>query len=231
MKSIGREEFKMRAWASLLLAFSVAQLCLAADRFEGQIAGDYLEARSAEVYAGPCLMNSEANLAGDQAILSWRIREGSWDGVRLAGLGVVAVVKAQATIGDPYANPYPAKAVLIVDERATAEQSRALQSFARAQGGRLLENIVAVEKAPISFEERQHGSVTLAAGDIVRVETRPMKEGDHLCGNEELCYLPLTKLAHSMPVFTLVDQFRGRGLGVTWRLADKSSAFVGSFQY
>ena len=177
------------------------------------------------------LMNSEVNLVGDQAILAWRINKGSWEGVPLDGLGVVAVVKARATIGDPYANPYPAKAVLIVEERATAEQRQALRSLVQAKAGRHLENIVAVEAAPVLLQERQHGSVTLTAGDLVRIETRSMKEGDHLCGNEELCYLPLSKLAHSMPVFTLVDQFSGKGLGVTWKLADKSSAFVGSFEY
>ena len=149
----------------------------------------------------------------------------------LDGLGVVAVVKARATIGDPYSNPYPARAVLVVDERATAEQRRALESFARAKAGRLLENIVAVETAPVALEERQHGSVTLTAGDLVRIETRTMKEGDHLCGNEEVCYLPMTKLAHSMPVFTLRDEFNGKGLGVNWKISGKSSAYVGSFRY
>ncbi|MBI3895567.1 MAG: DUF1326 domain-containing protein [Acidobacteria bacterium] len=214
------------AWALIFAAFGTA-----AERGNGSISGNYVETRSAEVYSGLCLMNSEVNLAGDQAILAWQVNRGDWRGVPLAGLGVVAVVKARATIGDPYSNPYPAKAVLIVDERATAEQRRALQSLAQAKAGQLLENIVAVETAPILFQQREHGSVTLTAGDIVRIETRNMKEGDHLCGNEELCYLPLTRLAHSMPVFTLVDQFGGKGLGVTWKLADKSSAFVGNFEY
>lgn len=204
---------------------------LGADVAAATISGDYLETRSAEVYAGPCVSNSEVNLAGNQAILSWRINQGSWEGVALDGLGVIAVVKAKSTIGDPYGNPYPAKAVLIVDERATPEQRRALEDFARAKAGRLLENVVSVEASPIHFEERAHGSVVLAAGDIVRIETRSMTDQDHLCGNEELCYLPITKLVHAMPVFTLLSQFTGAGLDVKWRLADKSSAFVGSFSY
>lgn len=222
---------KRMGWAvvGFLCAGSLAGVLPAAD--QPSIAGDYVETRSAEVFAGPCLANSEVNLAGDQATLSWRVREGSWGGVPLDGLGVVAVVKARATIGDPYSNPYPARAVLIVDERATAEQRRALESFARAKGGRLLENVVAVEIAPVALEERQHGSVTLAAGDLVRIETRAMKEGDHLCGNEDVCYLPMTKLAHSMPVFTLRDEFNGKGLGVNWKIRGKSSAYVGSFRF
>jgi len=213
-----------------LMAFVIPAFAMAADS-AGTISGDYLETRSAEVYAGPCVSNSEVNLVGDQAILSWRINHGSWEGVPVDGLGVIAIVKANATIGDPYGNPYPAKAVVIVDERATAEQRRVLERFAQSKGGQLLDHIVSVGAAPIHFEEREHGSVVLAGGDIVRIETRSMTDKDHLCGNEELCYLPLTKLTHSMPVFTLVSQFTGQGLDVKWRIADKSSAFFGTFTY
>jgi|SRR5579885_1019875 len=219
--------FGFLLFASVLAAASFVH---AADA-PSSITGEYLETRSADVYAGPCVSNSEVNLVGDQAILSWRVNRGSWQGVPLDGLGVVAVVKAKATIGDPYANPYPAKAVLIVDERANAAQRQALERFAHAKAGRLLDHIVSVEAAPIRFEEHEHGAAVLNAGDIVRIQTRMMSEKDHLCGNEDLCYKPLTNLSHSMPVFTLLSQFEGQGLDVKWRVADKSSAFLGTFSY
>jgi len=38
-------------------------------------------------------------------VLTWSIREGSWDGVKLAGLNVVAVVKARGTLGDVQRDP------------------------------------------------------------------------------------------------------------------------------
>ncbi len=202
-----------------------------ADGQGGGISGDYVETRSAEIYAGPCISNSEVNLAGDQAILGWRINQGSWEGVPLEGLGIIAAVKAKATIGDPYGKPYPAKTVLIVDERASAEQRLALEHFARSKAGELLANVVSVEAAPIHFEERGHGTIVLSGGDIVRIETRGMTEEDHLCGNAELCYKPITALSHAMPVFSLVNQFTGKGLDVKWRIADKSSAFFGTFSY
>ena len=34
-----------------------------------QIAGDYVETRSADVWTGPCFANAEVGLAGDQAKL------------------------------------------------------------------------------------------------------------------------------------------------------------------
>src|SRR2546427_11634946 len=96
-----------------------------------QISGDYIETRNADIWTGACVANSELNLAGDQAILAWRVDEGKWNGVSLNGLGVVGVVKASATLGDNYNNPYPAQAGMIVDERANAEQRKALVGFAQ----------------------------------------------------------------------------------------------------
>ncbi|MYF03530.1 MAG: hypothetical protein F4230_00520, partial [Holophagales bacterium] len=58
------------------------------------VAGTYLEARTADVYTGPCFANSEVGLVGNEAIMAWRIEAGGWDGVDLSGLSVLA---AEAT--------------------------------------------------------------------------------------------------------------------------------------
>jgi hypothetical protein len=213
----------------VLLILGGSMLAAAADLKE-TISGNYVETRSAEVFAGPCMANSEMNLVGDEAILAWHVSQGSWQGVPLDGLGVAAAVKAHGTIGAPDSDPYPAKAVLLLDERANSAQREALESFARARAGKLLDEVVITASAPMHFEERAHGSVLFTAGDNLRVETRPMQEGDHLChGNEGLCYLPLTHLSHSMPTFTLMERYTGKGLGATWSISGKSSSFVGSF--
>jgi len=198
----------------------------------GQISGDYVEARSADVYTGPCFANGEVGLAGNQATLAWKIRRGDWNGTPLAGLSVVAVAKASATLGDIYSDPYPAKSVLIVDEQATEAQKVALIDFAKSMGGRLLENVVRVEVAPITMlvgEGNRHGSVTLTAGRLSRIETRSLGEKDHFCGNEFTYYPPLTELSHAMPAFTMADEYLGQGLGVEWRVYGKRNAFVGTF--
>ena len=213
----------------ILMVLGGAMLAAAAD-LSNTISGSYVETRSAEVFAGPCMSNSEVNLVGDEAILAWHVSRGSWQGVPLDGLGVAAAVKASGTIGAPDSEPYTAKAILLVDERATPEQRAALASFAHMRSGKLLDEVVSTSAAPMHFEERAHGSVLFTAGDSLRVETRPMEEGDHLChGNEGLCYVPLTHLSHSMPTFTLMERYTGKGLGATWSISGKSSSFVGNF--
>jgi Protein of unknown function (DUF1326) len=196
-----------------------------------QIHGDYLETRSADVYTGQCFANGEVNLVGNEAILAWHVRNGNWDGVPLDGLTVAAAIRAQGTLGDPYENPYPVKAVLLVDDQASESQRAALINFARHMGGGLLKDIAQVVPVPmeLAVSTEHHGVALLRAGQFATVQTRSIGDQDHLCGNEVTFYPPLTQLAHSMPAVALTDSYRGPGLGVSWDLHGKRSAFVGMF--
>ena len=204
---------------------------LAVSAFAQQIKGQYVETRSADVYTGQCFANGEMNLVGDQAILAWHIDQGSWEGVPLAGLSVVAAMKANATLGDPYGKPYPVKSVLLIDRRANPEQRQALINFAQQQGGELLRHVVKAIDVPIDMDVLQGHSAraSVRAGKFVTVETRGINANDHLCGNESTFYPPLTETAHAMPAVALTDQYQGQDLNVTWTLHDKRSAFVGTF--
>jgi hypothetical protein len=209
----------------------VALLLLSTTALGQQIRGDYIETRSADVYTGQCFANGEVNLVGDEAILAWHIQSGSWDGVSLDGLTVAAAVHAHATLGDPYANPYPALAVLFVDDQATPQQSSALVAFAHQMGGELLRHAQRVIPAPMELvvNPEHHGVALLRAGQFATVQTRPVNEKDHLCGNEATFYPPLTQLTHSMPAVALTDSYRGPGLDVDWESHGRRSAFVGTF--
>jgi hypothetical protein len=220
-------------------AACLSLLLLAAMVQAQQISGDYIETRNADVWTGACVANGELNLAGDQAILAWHVTQGEWNGVKLDGLGVVGVVKAAATLGDQFNNPYPAHAVMIVDSRANAEQQKALIGFAQNMTGELLKNVLEIKVATINMQvgsmtashhSMHDASTSLRAGNIVGVETRNIGGNDHLCGNENVYYAPLAKLAHSMPAVAELDEYDGPALGVIWTLHGKRSAFVGRFE-
>jgi len=216
-----------------LVSLLVAGVAFAASLPSKNVQGDYIEARTADVYTGPCVGNAEAGLIGELAVFGWRVNKGSWQGVSLDGLAVVAAVRASATLGDPYHSVYPVKSVLIIDERANAEQRLALRSFAKRMGGDLLQDIVRVEYQPIALE-LENGDVhslkaTLTAGTLAKIQTRAMHEGDQLCRNEDIWYDPLTKVSHAMPALTLAHSFSGSGLGTHWSSPYKRSAYVGNF--
>lgn len=205
-------------------------LALFAIPASAKITGSYVEVRSADVYTGPCFANSEVGLEGKQAILAWQVRDGEWNGVSLSGLSVVAVVDAKDTLGAPDHNPYPAKAVLIVDQRANPAQRQALIQFARSAAGRLVAHVVRVYSAPIQIQDgSKMGVVEVKAGALAKIETRSLCMGDNLCGNEALYYPPLIKVNHAMPAYTLQAEYQGKGLGMVWNLMGGRSAYVGTF--
>jgi hypothetical protein len=212
-----------------LMALLVAVAAVAG---AAEISGTYVEARNAEIYASHCFANSEMGLRGDLAVMGWQVNEGSWNNVSLDGLGVVAIVKARSTLGDPFGNPYPTKAVLIFDERASAGQREALASFAKNMSGDLLDDVVRTDTAPIALDihcDIHAKRATLTAGKLVHVETRAIVESDSLCHLDDLYYTPLARLSHAMPAFALENRFSGEGLGVVFSAPRRSSAYLGTF--
>lgn len=225
----------MQTSSRLVLSLvSAAGLCLAANRPTTELQGNYVEARTADVYTGPCFANAEVQQVGNLAVFGWKVNKGLWQGVDLEGLSVAAAVRATSTLGDRFASAYPVKAVVIVDQKASLEQRQALLSFAKRMGGDLLQDVQRVEVMPIEFTldgSIHNAKASLTAGTMAKIQTRAMNDGDHICSNEEAWYDPLTKLDHAMPAFALAHEFQGKGLNSTWKSPDKRSAFVGSFHY
>src|SRR2546425_152785 len=130
--------------ATLMVA---AASILTAKQTAPAISGDYLEARSCDVYTGPCFANAEMGLSGKEGILVWSVRQGAWNGVPLDGLNVIAVVRADGTLGDLRYQPRRGKAVLVVDRMATAKQQAALIDLARSLAGGLILEVSEVKAA------------------------------------------------------------------------------------
>ena len=198
----------------------------------GDIRGHYVEARTADIYTGPCFANSEVELTGNLAVLGWKIEKGAWQGVSLDGLSVMGVVHADSTLGD-FMHPevVGARAVVILDERATPEQRIALSQFARHMGGDLMKNIVRTDARPITFSSGDMHSreAKMVAGELAKVETRALEETDKICHNEAVWYKPLTQLDHAMAAYTVEQSYKGKGLDTTWSYPGKRSAYVGTF--
>jgi len=200
---------------------------------QAALTGSYVEVRSCDVYTGPCFANGETNLSGKEAILSWSIREGSFEGVKLGGLNVIAVVQAKNTLGDYTRFPEPTRSVVIVDEAANSQQRAALLKFAQQKAGPVLGETVRVDAAPIVNEAcvncTANGCTKLHAGDLVQIETRCLNGKDCVCGNEELYYPPLTSIADARAAYTTTAVFHGQGLNLQFNEAGRRSAYLGSF--
>jgi hypothetical protein len=214
---------------SVFLAFLLA---LSLSSHAQTLRGDYIESRSTDVYVAQCFANGEVGLTGNQALLAWHVEQGAWNGVRLDGLTVAAAVRARATLGDPYGDPYPAQAVLMVDSAANPQQRTALIALAQHNGGRLLENVAGVEYMPVVLDmpaDPHQGGAVLRAGKLATIITRPLNHHDHICGNETNFYQPLTEVSDAVSAVALTDEFRGQGLNAEWSNHGRRSAYLAHF--
>src|SRR6516165_10600129 len=86
-----------RAFTVAALVSLAAVPLLAGGR--GSVSGAYVEARTAEVFTGGCIMNSEAETVGKQAVLAWKVDRGTFNGIAIDGLSVVAAVAGDRNLG------------------------------------------------------------------------------------------------------------------------------------
>jgi len=193
------------------------------------MAGQYIESRNGDIYP-ICIANGEVNLIGREAILAWHVDRGTWGNVTLDGLNIIAVVRATNTLGDPDSNPLPARAKLIVDINATAKQRAALVNFVQEQAGELLNDIVAVEAAPIQFARgKQAGTATLIAGNNLRLTTKAL-DVSMLPDAELASYPPLAfHVTNVVPAVSTESMFSGVELGIHWNESGRAGSFVANF--
>jgi hypothetical protein len=219
------------------LAITVAALAVSAATLsagdKGRITGEYVEARTAEVFAGGCIMNSEAETLGRQAVMAWRITSGAFDGVTLDGLTVAAAVAGDRNLGMREMGgeqPTAVKAIIIVDPRATVAQRDALVRLVRELSNGLITHVVRVDVAPVKFATSQkYVEVSAPENSILLTVNKEMKH-DPSCGAMQW-FTPFTKLADAALGVAEEHAFEGQGLDTQWSAPNKRSAFFGTFVY
>src|SRR2546425_7757135 len=107
-----------RFWivASVLIA------CAAAIGFTSRaentnIKGDYVEVRTASVFAGACHFNGEVGTAGREAIMAWSFSTGTWNETNLTGARALAAVSPDETL--PNQAPAPRSEVILAQSAST----------------------------------------------------------------------------------------------------------------
>jgi hypothetical protein len=242
----GLHEWGLTQMWTMVSALSVVFLSLGAGaQSAAGIRGEYVEARTADVFTGPCFSNAAVFIYGNRAVMAWKVTEGSWKGVDLRGLCVAAAVNGTTTFSED--KPELATAVLIVDNQADSRQRDALVEMAKDLGGKRLCHISAITMARMSLKLEEHpGShgtpeehashgmpqsprASFWAAGVAQIVTRPLDERDHACGNEVVAYPPLSRSVKTQPAYTLGHKFKGEGLDSRWDDPNCRSSFVGHF--
>jgi hypothetical protein len=218
----------------LLVAVAVvlgSSLASASER--DHVIGEFVEARTAEVFAGGCIMNSEAETAGRQAVIAWRVTRGSFGGVALDSLAMVAAIAGDRNLGMREMGgeePHEVRAIITVDARATDAQRDALVSLARELSGGLITQVVRVDVAAVRFATTTT-QVDVAAADTVRLTVNKEMTHDPSCGAMQWFKPFSPQVTSSALGFAEAHAFSGEGIGSKWSAPHKRSAFYGTFSY
>lgn len=210
---------------------TVLVVCAAAIAFTSRaentdIKGDYVEVRTASVFAGACHFNGEVVTAGREAIMAWNFAAGSWQGTNLAGMRAIAVVTADENLANHSA---PRRAEIILDQSASHDQKVAMLEALKSRYAATLGEIVSVRSAPITFKHEGKAYEVASTEAAINVEAMP---NDLCCKQPNLVwYDPLVQLGQRKVGYTLKAVYSGHEVGDTWERDGENSAFYGSFAF
>ncbi len=189
------------------------------------VQGEYLEARSVSVYVGACHYGAEYVEGGREATLVWNIHQGTWKGVSLEGLTVVAVVTAQNNLA---LDTTTRRSVLYIDAKATSEQRTALTDLMTVKRNETLGEVVSTAHVPITFT-KQDVKYDLRVGEVLTLSV-----SRYPCQNctqpHQIWYKPLEQLDTPIVGKSTTYCYQDKILSVTWNCGeDTNNVFVGSF--
>ena len=208
--------------AAMLVA--VSALVFSSKAESVSLRGDYVEVRTASVFAGACHYNGEVVTTGRDALMAWKVTSGKWQGVDLSGVRVVAIVSADANLGESGA---ARQSEIIIDAGASRTQALAITNALKEKYAVSLGKIVEVRTAPISFERSGRTYAVVTNEAAINVEAMP---NDLCCKMPNLVwYAPLVGLENRKVGYTSKALYSGRVVGEPWSRSGENSAFYGTF--
>jgi hypothetical protein len=211
----------------LILGLSGAALPLPTKTTARFLKGDYVEARTASVFAGACHYNSELMTTGRDAVFAMSVSEGYWNTTSLAGVRVMAVVSSDENLSDESAGH---RSVIVVDNSASDAQAAAVVAALREKCGQSLGDVVSVRRGAVSFEDYDRQYTAGVAG-FATISTEAMPN-DECCKQPSMVwYTPLVPLTNRKVGYTKDAASLSETLGDSWDRRNENGAFYGQFSF
>ena len=187
------------------------------------VLGDYVEARTASVFAGACHYNGERVTTGRDAVLAWHIASGAWQGTDLSGVSAMAAVSCDDNLAEASA---ARRSELVVD--GSPAQVTALASLLANRCGSQLGAIVTVRQGTVAFH-RDGRAYHVNAEGFAELSIQPMPN-DACCSQpSNVWYTPLVPLAHRKVGYAQRAAYTAGTVGDAWDRSDENDAFYGAF--
>jgi hypothetical protein len=204
------------------LACCTPSLALAAEPPRGTL----LELHSCELYAGGCVVSSEATLGGRYLLRAWHFAGGSFNGVNFTGLEMAALVSASENLAA--SQSAEAEAVVYLPESAGAPQRDALLAWLKSADPDLRRAVLHTRVVPLRLA-RQQGGYTFTAGSFLSLATAPPGQCQTGACGEALWYQPHIATSLFTVAVNCASHVAEPLLQLKWDDAGKRSVFVARF--
>jgi hypothetical protein len=181
-----------------------------------------LEVHSCEVYAGGCVVSSQATLEGRYLIRGWKFSGGEFNGVDFTGLNL-AVIQASAENLAAAEAPH-AQGVVYLPHGASAAQEQALLAWLKA--GPDFQN-TELQTRVVNLDFHGDGqNYRLRAGGFLSVATGPLESCEAQACGEALWYTPRVEGSVFAVVLNKASSVDEPLLKLKWQESGKRSAFL-----
>jgi hypothetical protein len=188
--------------------------------------GRLIELHSCEVYAGACMVSSQATLGGRNTLQVWDLESGSWQGVSLKGLQMAVLESSSENLALPGARAD--QAVVYLPERANSEQRNALLGWLKSRDSQLATTKIQTRVLPMSLTCSPEG-IGFRAGQFALLRVAALGDcQNRICG-ESLWYEPNTPTSLFTVALNEGSRVNEPLLKLTWSDFGKRSVFVARF--
>lgn len=209
---------------ALAMIVAVSALVFTSQAENVSVRGQYVEVRTASVFAGACHYNGEVVTTGRDALMAWNVTSGKWQNVDLTGVRAMAIVNSSSNLAEANA---ARQSEVIIDSTATRAQAQAMLSALKEKYASSLGQIVEVRNAPVTFEHKDRSYTVKADDATINVEAMP---NDLCCKMPNLVwYKPLVGIENRKVGYTINASYGGRKVSDPWSRSGENSAFYGVF--
>jgi hypothetical protein len=188
--------------------------------------GTVLELHSCELYAGGCVVSSEAPLGGRYMLRAWNFTGGDFAGTELAGLQVALLQTSSENLAAP--NAEPGQAVVYLPQNATSSERGTLLAWLKSAQPELKSRDLQTRVAPLRFAKTEIG-YSFSAGEFVTVTTAALESCEAGACGEALWYTPRTLTSLFTVAVDRASQVSEPLLKLKWTDAGKRSIFLAKF--
>ncbi len=188
--------------------------------------GSLLELHSSEVYAGPCMINSEVVEPAHYMVRVWDFSSGKVNGENLKGLRLAVLQRSTANLAE--ADCKSSEGVVYLPEAATEPQRQALLAWLKSNQPDLAIDNLKSRVAPLQFTKAESG-YGFSAGNFISVKTAPLQSCNITGCGEVLWYLPRAETSRFTVVVDEKSSITEPLLKLSWSDGGKRNIFLGRF--